>query len=617
MKFRFPLFVLLLSFVCAWVVVAEPPLDTAWFATWTTDAPPYTGIVRTSQYLTMRDGVQIAVDLYLPANLRDGDKLPTILDQTRYWRNIHLRWPVSAFVNGMPDEITEVVEHGYAIVRVDARGSGASFGTRPCPWSSDEIKDGAEIVDWIIAQPWSSGVVGATGGSYEGTAAEFLAVNQHPAVKSVVPMFSLFDVYTDIAFPGGIHLEWFTRVWQKGTRAMDLNRPQDMLWWAPLATSGVLPIDADRDRKLLKAAIEQHRANYLVHDEALQIVYRDDVSEGGISMDRFSPHTFLADLRAANIPFYSYSGWYDGGYAHSAIKRFVTLRTPGSKLILGPWDHGGDDHVRPLGETIDSRFDHYAEVLRFFDYHLAGVDTGIDCDAPVHYYTMGADRWNAAQSWPPAAQMTPLYAGPDHSLTWQAPDANEAFDEYEVDFTAGTGDRSRWNCLAIDLAVSYPDRAEQDEKLLVYNSPPLERDLEATGHPLVTLYVSSTATDGDFFVYLEDVDEQGNVGYVTEGSLRAIHRRLSDEQPPYVSPTPYRTFLKKDALPLVPGEVAELTFDLNPTSYLFRQGHRIRLAVAGADADHFRLSLDEPPTIRLHRDKVHATRLVLPVVNGE
>ncbi|HPM77577.1 MAG TPA: CocE/NonD family hydrolase [bacterium] len=613
-----PIAVILISVLliigCATTRTAvEPSLDGPWYKS-TEPAARYKGVVQLSTYVVMRDGVRIALDYYLPQNLAPGEKLPTILDQTRYWRNIDLRWPLSGLLT-LYQEIEPIIESGYAFVRVDTRGSGASFGTCPCPWSADEIRDGAQIVDWIVAQPWSDGIVGAAGGSYEGTAAEFLATNRHPALKAIMPMYSLFDTYPDIAFPGGIHLSWFTEIWQQGNHALDNNRPQEVLWWAPLVTRGVAPVMFDRRRDLLRRAVADHAANYRVHNEAKTIVFRDDVSPGGLHLDSFSPHTFVDDLRAADIPIYSYSGWFDGGYPHAAIKRFLTLRTRGAKLILGPWDHGGDDHMRPFAKPIKARFAHLAEAKRFFDRYLKGVDTGVDREPPVAYYTMVADRWRQAQTWPPAeARYETFYAVKNRELARAAPTDATGADEYRVDLTAGTGDRARWNSLALDVAVYYPDRVRADRKLLVYDSPPLAEDTEVTGHPLVTLYVASTATDGQFFAYLEDVDERGRVNYVTEGMLRALHRRLSAETPPYLSPAPYRTFLKKDAQPLTPGETAELTFDLLPVSYLFKKGHRLRLALAGADADHFQALPGEAPVWRVQRNQRYATRLELPIV---
>lgn len=113
-----------------------------------------------SCYVTMRDGVRIAIDLYLPAGLTSAARLPAILHQTRYYRSLQLRWPLRMLLGGKPLQHIAAdkrrrrrfVASGYAWVDVDVRGSGASFGARVCEWSSDEIRDGAEIVDWIVRQ---------------------------------------------------------------------------------------------------------------------------------------------------------------------------------------------------------------------------------------------------------------------------------------------------------------------------------------------------------------------------------------------------------------------------------------------------------------------------------
>jgi putative CocE/NonD family hydrolase len=582
-------------------------------------APRYSGHVRESKYLTMRDGAKIAIDLYLPRGLRDGQELPTIVLQTRYWRAMQVRWPFSWLLDEPRDYIREpreeFIAHGYAWVAVDARGSGASYGSRPYPWSPAETRDGAEVIDWIIKQPWSNGKVGTFGTSYDGTTAEFLATNRHPALMAAAPRFSLFDAYTDIAYPGGVHLSWFTRDWGRFNAALDRNElPKGEAGvLGSLAIAGVRRVDADRDGALLAAALEDHVANFDVHTLALAHPYRGDATETGATIADFSPSSYAKDIDASGAPIYSYSGWFDGAYPHSAIKRHRTLKNPANKLILGPWSHGGAYTCSPANPGSAS-FDHHAELLKFFDHYLKGLDTGLTKDEPVHYFTMTEERWKAADEWPPAAQPQLFYLGRQGGLTREAPRAADASDTYEADYRHGTGRASRWDTLMSGGPVSYPDRAEQDERLLVYESAPLDADTEVTGHPLVTLHVTSTAGDGAFFVYLEDVDPDGKVAYVTEGQLRALHRKLADHDPPYAQVVPHRTFSRADAAPLVAGEPAKLTFDLLPTSYLFRAGHRIRIAVACADRDHFALIPSEPPTITVHRDARRASHIVLPVV---
>ncbi|MFS0896219.1 CocE/NonD family hydrolase [Mycolicibacterium litorale] len=597
-----------------------------------------------SFYLTMRDGVRIAVSVYLPADADDGERRPTILHQTRYYRSMELRQPLRMILpeptfHHIPRNALcrrRFVAGGYAWVDVDVRGAGASFGGRVCEWSPDEIRDGAEIVDWIVRQPWSNGKVGALGTSYNGGAAEFLLANRHPAVRAVAPRFAPFDAYTDIAFPGGIHATWFTKTWGRYNHALDRNAPHEVVGnWAKLVLTGVQPVQADHDRSLRDAAVAAHQANYDVHTQALSITYRDDVApsdpfhrdpgstvelvgtpvdESG-SINVFSPHNYWRDFQASGAAVYSYSGWFDGAYANAAIKRFLTVSTPGSRLILGPWNHGGGWHVDPSQGPLKSMFDHDTELLRYFDHHLRDHATGIEAEQRVHYFTMIENRWKSADTWPPPAQPCIYYLGAERRLQPDAPDCESEVDEYVVDRSAGTGDDSRWRTqVTIGEPVRYADRAAQDARLLAYTSPPLDRDLEVTGHSVANIFVASPTGDGSIFVYLEDVDERDRVAYVTEGQLRLTNHRLSDTAPVYRQIGPYRTFKRGDAAPLVPDESVEVTFDLQPTSYLFRRGHRIRVALAGCDASHFEVLTDGPRTLTVHRDRLRPSRIELPAV---
>ncbi len=154
----------------------------------------------------------------------------------------------------------------------------------------------------------------------------------------------------------------------------------------------------------------------------------------------------------------------------------------------------------------------------------------------------------------------------------------------------------------------------RSEAALTYTSAPLAHNLEITGHPVVTLDVTSTAADGAFIVYLEDVAPGGRVTYITEGELRAIHRKISSGRPPYHVFGPYHSFLRADAEPLVPGRVAELRFALLPTSVLIHKNHRIRIAVAGADRGTFaRIPAAGNPVVTVARNAVNASAVDLPV----
>jgi putative CocE/NonD family hydrolase len=614
--------------------------DTSWSEP-PSAAPIDQGRSYTSRYLTMSDGTRLAADVYLPTGLPAGAKIPTILHQTRYMRSLKLRWLPGLLV-GDPFDHTplhaaarkEFVSHGYAWIDVDVRGSGASRGTAICPYSPDEVRDGATVVDWIIAQPWSNGRVGSLGLSYDGTATDFLLVNRHPAVKATAPLFANFDAYTDIAFPGGVHLSWFTENWAKMNAALDRNAISEVGGsWTHLLVQGVHPVEG-ADASELDQAVAEHAGNYDPDAATRELTYRDDIATSDLfhrgpksltdlaghpknlvgTLGIFSPHTYVDDLSASGAAIYSYSGWFDGAYAHAAIKRFLTVRNPGSRLVLGPWNHGGGYYSEPPNAPSPSSFDHAAELRRFFDARLEGKDTGIDAEKPVHYFTMVENKWKAADTWPVPARTVTLYFGPGHTLEAKRPTEPDGEDTYQVNPLADTGPESRWNTGVGSRRVDYPDRRKEDDKLLVYQSATLPTDVEVTGHPLITLEVTSNRTDGDFFVYLEDVEPGGRVSYVTEGLLRAIHRKLSSDPAPYQDVVPYRTFERKDAQPLVPGENAELVFDLLPTSYLFRAGHALRVALAGADAGHFANRHGEPPTLTFHRSASLSSHIDLPVV---
>jgi hypothetical protein len=142
---------------------------------------------------------------------------------------------------------------------------------------------------------------------------------------------------------------------------------------------------------------------------------------------------------------------------------------------------------------------------------------------------------------------------------------------------------------ALGLDILYPDRSGEDSKLLVYNGAPLATDVEISGSPAVILEVASTATDGAFFAYLEDVAPDGHVTYLDEGELRAINRKQMDaHKRPYNSPGSASSSSRRDTRPLVPGESAELKIGMWPTSVLLRKGHQIRIALAGSDGGTFR-----------------------------
>jgi putative CocE/NonD family hydrolase len=335
-------------------------------------------------------------------------------------------------------------------------------------------------------------------------------------------------------------------------------------------------------------------------------------------MEDWSIHLQRDPIERAGTPFQVWASWLDGGTSSGAVHRFMSWRNP-QRIMIGAWSHGGRRNANPYllaDAPLDpDRENLVLEDICFFDRYLKGIENGIT-DRRLIYYTLGEDKWKSTVAWPPAGSVRRhWYFREAGKLSTDAPTTASGEDPYVVDFAATTGTANRWRTQLGGADVVYPDRAEEDRRLLTYTTPPLADDVEITGEPVVKLYLSSTATDGAFFVYLEDIDPTGRVTYITEGILRAMHRKVAAGGPPYRSEAPYHSFKRKDALPLVPGVVTELHFGLIPTSVLIRAGHRVRVAIAGADKDTFaRIPETGTPTIRMMRNRTYASFIDLPVM---
>lgn len=577
----------------------------------------YKGIKKTSLYLPMKDGVKLAVNVYLPKGLKEGEKIPTILYQTRYWRAIGFRWPWNAFFEMIPStpnfNMKEFVLSGYALVTVDVRGTGASYGTKDLTLPTwNEVQDGAAVMDWIIQQSWSDGQVGATGISYIGITALYSMLNHHPALKAVAPMYSVFDLYDDIALPGGVLIESFLEQYGSFCGSLDQNDLRRG-FATKLLVKGVDPVDGPKS--LYKGAFAEHTCNYYQVDESGSAEFiNDPTTPAGFSLKYIlSPHQHIKKFNEAGIPIYSYSGWWDLAFTHAAIKQYLNFTNPGNKLILGPWSHGGVINVSPLNPR-ESEFDHVAEVVKFFDYHLKGIDNGIKQETPVHYYTMIEGKWKSSDTWPPkGTHKTNFYFSSDNTLT-QA-DGAEGTDTFITDETAETGKYSRWNLSKKAIPKDgYPDRQEEDNKRLCYTSTALGDDMEVTGHPVISFYMTSSVDDAGIFAYLEDIDENGKVTRVTEGVFRAVHRKVHEEAPYYKDVVPYHSYNREDAQKLSATEPNQLVFDMYPTSYLFKKGHKIRVAICGNDANFFKQITPNGTEWKIYHSAEHPSSIELPVM---
>jgi putative CocE/NonD family hydrolase len=589
--------------------------------------PLYKNFTSDSVYIQMRDGIRLAADVYLPRKLPADAKIPAIIYLTRYVRSFEPKFPFSVITKTLfgqikKKEVAFFTSYGYAVVIVDVRGTGASYGTRTMEFSQEEVEDGKEIVDWIIQQPWSNQKVGTTGISYLGTTAEMLLVNQHPAVRACIPRSSIFDLYNDIVFPGGVRHGKFIEVWRDTTRALDKNKMKYIGALANTIVKNAKPVSNDKDRTDYHTAKHQHQQNFDIFEGMYKITYRNEPHPDlNRSINEFSVHHFRKKIEDSQTPVYRIGGWYDGSLANSAIKGYLSTANS-VKLTIGPWDHGPAQNISPFTRSNRQHFDVHGEMLRFFDYHLKDIDNGIMKEQPISYYAMGREEWRKTEHWPVKnTEYITYLLSADHSIVNISKDRKEGMLSCKIDPSFGTGGGSRWNSLTVKYRytkkIGYFDWAKRTKNLLHFISQPVSHDMELTGHAAAEIYLSSNAKDVQLFIYIDSIDSNGKVTYITEGQFRGIHRKISDEQPPYPMFGPYHTFRSEDALEWIPNKVEKLHFELIPTSHLIPKDHCIRILVAGADADHFDAIDDEsgnPTELELFCTREHPSAIHLPLL---
>lgn len=573
-----------------------------------------------SPYVTMRDGCRIALDVHLP----DGDGAtprPALLFFTPYYRRFALAEGSRTEANPNTAKFRDFfVPRGYAVVIVDTRGTGASFGTRDGFRSPAERLDSAEIAGWVADQPWCDGSIGATGISYLGAAADFLASTGHPAVKAIAPLFSVWDTYSDNYYPGGLQCASLTATYDRLMFALDQDR-RDMLaefkYFADPDFRGPMPVDADPEGALLAGALVEHAGNFRQTEFMADLRYREEglPYDPDYSSATVSPYRYAGGIRP-DVAVLSVSGWMDGaGYANGAIARFLNLADNPRHLLLGPWDHGARIDVSPWRAAETPVFPWMSEVLRFFDTYLAGQDTGLAAEAPVHYFALHEERWHAADSWPPAPQGPALCPALCPAPAGLRPDPAEGTASHRVDPAIGTGHETRYERIAgHDSRNYYADWQGRTARMLSWDSPALTTALDLAGHAQLDLAISLDTPDASIFVYLTEVEASGTERYITEGLLRALHRAEGTPGPWLKAGWIWRGFHRETARPVTPGERMLLRIPLLPTAWQLQRGSRLRLSVAGADADHFgKVPHGRPPVFTID---LAATRLHLPVAGA-
>jgi len=573
-----------------------------------------------SKAVPLSDGKHLALSVWCPQE-PVAKAYPVVLITTRYWR---------AYAFKRNDQKAQIfyplavglAAKDYRLAVADARGTGASSGMRLAETDAQEIADLGELIQWVAEQKWCDGRVATTGCSYSAITTLYSLVNAPDALKLGVCRAPDFDMYRHLFAPGGIVNRWFIESWGAVTAAQDANNVEGLFsngyWPEPEGGAknllGVLPIDDDHDGSMLARSIQERQTTFNIANDIGTLEFIDGfITENNPPL--YDPAIKQAIEKGAT-PCVVRCGWHDAGTALGALALYNTFAGP-FRVTLGPLNHEGTYLVDPF-QAGDGTVAERPPEGSSFNSRVKSLDQVLKDNKPitraVEYFTLGKNRWNTTTQWPLSqTQYRRWYLSSNHQLTQDRPSIGQGDDIYQVDNTATTGRFNRWYAQSPDQPVLFPDRQQEDKKLLVYDTPPLAQDTEITGHPLVSLWLSSSASDGHFFAYLETIDPDGRVRLLTEGQLRGLHRKVSTDTPPYHFFGPYHSLKQQDAEPLVPNAVTEISFDLLPISVWLKKGQRIRLAIAGADADTFD-PLDNKANLRVERNAIHASYIELPII---
>ncbi len=512
-------------------------------------------------WIPLSDGTRLAARIWLPDDA-EQDPVPGVLEFIPYRKN-------DLTADRDVPHHTYVAGHGYACVRVDLRGSGESDGVLTDEYLQEELDDGVEVIRWIASQPWCSGKVGIIGISWGGFNGLQIAALRPPELGAVITLCSTDDRYADdIHHMGGCLLG------------------DNLSWASTMFAHNTLPPDprvvGDRWREMWQERLEGSGlwlATWLRHQR------RDEYWRHG---------SVCEDYAAIECPVMAVSGWADG-YSNAVFRLLENLEVP-RKGLIGPWRHLYPHLGRP-GPAIGF----LQEEVRWWDQWLKGRQTGIadepmltvwmqDSVPPTTDYEVRPGRYVVEDAWP-----TPTTEERAYGLA-----AGRLLDERDRDDATPLSIQSPLSCgLFAGKWCSYGappdlphDQREDDGGALVFETEPLDDEVEILGAPVVELDLESDRPVAMVAVRLSDVLPDGRATRVSYGVLNLTHRSSSEE--------PER---------LEPGARYQVSVRMNEIAQQLPAGHRLRLSVSTV---YFPLvwPSPEPVTLTIHPG---SSRLLVPI----
>ena len=549
----------------------------------------------------MRDMVVLRADVMRPET---GGPFPTLVYRTPYNKTA-AEMEYTTF--------RHAVERGYAVVIQDVRGRYASDGEFNAYFN--EGSDGYDTIEWAAKQRWSNGVVGTFGLSYPGAVQWLAAVEHPPHLRAMVPAMT-FSTPRTFFYSGGVFdLSW--PGWILTNIAPDVREKKGLA--------------GPRTLEAAKAAYEQDESRIVNFLPLVGVPDLRDVAPWYYEWLRHPPTDAWwgwAEIGGkydrVTAAVLNLSGWYDEGYgpegATTNFNGLVAARKaeadPRTALVLGPWAHGvaatastrsGEREFGP-----EAAMDYDELVLGWLDLQLKNDTTDWKFQKRVRYFLMGENAWHDADTWPPAAHAVAYFlSGPREGGTRGVLGPSRARGAATSAFASDPAHPFTDPYGHAPGAHDYRRIQRGGRDSVVFETAPLETDLDVAGRVSAEIYISCDCADADVWMRMYDVAPDGTSYNLMSPGLdvqRASLRGGSTRQL------------------LEPGKAYRVSFTNLPTANRFLAGHRLRVQISGEFSPHFSRNLHtgemetesaamRPATITILHDAAHPSRLLLPVTN--
>ncbi len=482
----------------------------------------------------MSDGARLAARLWLPVAARDIP-VPAVLEYLPYRKRDGTRERDNTLHSYFAG-------HGYASIRVDMRGSGDSDGILTDEYLEQELQDGLDVLKWLARQHWCSGEVGMIGISWGGFNGLQIAALEPSELKAVVSVCSTDDRYADdVHYMGGCLLG------------------DNLSWASTMFAYNSCPPDpeivGDKWRQMWLDRLE-HSGLWL--DTWLRHQHRDDYWKHG---------SICEDFSAVKVPVLAASGWADG-YTNTVFRLLENLKGP-TKALAGPWSHKYPHEGRP-GPGIGF----LQECLKWWDKWLKGIDNNVmdgpklivwmqDSVPPFTKYTYRPGRWVGEDKWPSDNVRYKKFKLGDYFLKDESEDVEIRAMPIQSPLTVGLF-AGKWCSYHSGPDLPH-DQRQEDGGAIVFETEPLEQQIEILGAAVAEIVVSSDKPVAMIAARLSDVAPDGKATRVTYGILNLTHRD-SHEHPQK----------------LTPGKKYKVQVQLNDIAQVFPKGHKLRLSLSSS-----------------------------------